>query len=304
MGGSKPFMTSLRRTLHTISLVNNAYFVDRRIRIRRRATSRTAYNHLQNTSTKNLMISNFLSNIIFVSTSRKLSYHTSLPVYVSHGYCIDLYQLTPLPDSFSWLILSKAVREVYKERTTVLSNWSKGHKSALKVLIACLVTSLLSVCAFLVPPAYAETLSIQQIEKQSVILYEQLHHQKRSQAEINAALKNRFGLQPVNINKESAASTSTNSAIDLPTPSIFLSRGVAFVYADFNWNCTAGATCYNDPMNYKDVFGVWFTQNVPVASTNLSVSEVAGVGSDYANPTDFNQGGAVTQKMQITGYPA
>src|SRR5262249_34315853 len=125
-----------------------------------------------------------------------------------------------------------------------------------------------------------------------VILYEQLHHQKRSQAEIDTALKNRFGLQRVNINKASAASTSTNSAINLPTPSIFLSRGVAFVYADFNWSCSSGATCYNDPMDYKDVFGVWFTQNVPVASTYLAVTEVAGVEPNYFNPTDFNQGGA------------
>lgn len=173
----------------------------------------------------------------------------------------------------------------------MLDHLFKWQKLVLRVLIACFVTSLVyTIALFNSTPAHASDLFMQRIEKQSTFLYEKLYHEKRSQAEIDSALQSQFGLQRMNVDKASSPLTSTNSAINLPASNIYMSHGATFIYSSFSWNC--GANCYGDPMDYNDDFGVWFSQNIPIASTFLSVTEVSNVSQTYFNPSSISQGGA------------
>ncbi len=170
------------------------------------------------------------------------------------------------------------------------SNLFKWHKLVLRVSVVCFVTTLISISVFFAPPtAHAKTLSIQEVKSQSLLLYERLHNEKRSQAEIDAAMESQFGLQRINVDQKATPLTSSSSDVDLPTPSIYRDRvhGVTFIDANFSWNTPP----YSDPTDFNDVFGIWFTQNVPVGSTALIVSEVASVQQVYHNPANYNQGG-------------
>ncbi len=170
------------------------------------------------------------------------------------------------------------------------SNLFKWHKLALRALVVCFVTALIGISVFLLPPsAYAKALSIQQVKSQSILLYQRLSDEKRPQAEIDAAMQSQFGLQRVNVAQGASLLTSTSSDVDLPTPSIYRDRthGVTFIDASFDWN----TPLVSDPMDYNDVFGVWFTQSVPVGSTSLLVTEVAGIQKNYTDTANYNQGG-------------
>ncbi len=172
----------------------------------------------------------------------------------------------------------------------MLGNLFRQHKLVLKVSVVCFVTTLIIAGVFLAPPsAHAKALSIQQIKEQSLLLHERLHNEKRSQSEIDAALQSQFGLQRLNVDQKANSFTSTSSDVDLPTPSIYRDRihGVTFVYADFNWNTPPTS----DPMDYNDVFGISFTQEVPVGSTSLAVTELVGPQANYFNPQHYNRGG-------------
>ncbi len=170
------------------------------------------------------------------------------------------------------------------------SNLFRQRNLVLRVSAVCFVTALIITGVFLTPPsAHAKMLSIQQVKEQSLLLYQRLHNEKRSSSEVDAALQGQFGLQRLNANQEASSFTSTSSDVDLPTPSIYRDRihGVTFIYADFSWN----ASPTNEPMDYNDVFGVWFTQNIPVGTTQLVTEEVAGVEKVYNNTANYNQGG-------------
>ena len=173
----------------------------------------------------------------------------------------------------------------------MLSNLFKWHELIIRVSIICFVATLINVSVFLAPPsAHAKVLSTQQVKQQSLLLYQRLHNEKRSQSEIDAALQDQFGLQRLNANQEADSFTSTSTDVDLPTPSIYrdLTHGVTFIYADFNWNTPP----VGDPMDYNDVFGVSFTQSIPVGSTQLRVTELGLEALKiYNNTANYNQGG-------------
>jgi hypothetical protein len=172
----------------------------------------------------------------------------------------------------------------------MVSNLFRQHKLILKVSAVCFVTALIITGVFLAPPiAHAKMLSTQQVKEQSLLLYQRLHNEKRSPSEVDAALQGQFGLQRLNVEQVATAFTSTSSDVDLPTPSIYRDRthGVTFVYADFNWK----VPLTSDPMDYKDVFGIWFTQAVSVGSTSLDVTELVGPSQHYTNTDHYNPEG-------------
>jgi hypothetical protein len=172
----------------------------------------------------------------------------------------------------------------------MLSNVFRWRKLVLKVSLVCFVTTLIVTGVVLAPlSAHAKMLSLQQVKEQSLQLYGQLRDERRSQAQIDAALQNQFGMQRLNVDQAATSFTSTSADVDLPMPSIYKDpHGVTFIYADFNWNRLP----ISDPMDYNDVFGVWFTQNAPVGATQLRITEL---GFDapimYNNPANYNQGG-------------
>ena len=143
-------------------------------------------------------------------------------------------------------------------------------------------------------------LQIQNIQKQSTKLYERLKYQKHSQSEIDAALLQQFGLQrvvtkttsPKATSPKATPFTSNSQDVSLPSSTTYSSRGATFVYSDFSWNNSYGAAAYESGP-YDDVFGAWFSRNVPaVSSAYLEITDIIGNTQDYFNPSNISSAGA------------
>jgi hypothetical protein len=144
------------------------------------------------------------------------------------------------------------------------------------------------------PVTQAPSLTVQEIQSQAGSLYERLHYQKASQAAIDAAMLNTFGLQRVVGDTARTASpfTSTNQDVSLPTSTVYQSHGYTYIYSSFSWNCGTGAYCSGDPPDFYDVFGAWFSRNENVNSTYMYTTDQFGNQTTYFNPTNFSQAGA------------